>query len=202
MKISIEYDDGLVLAEHSICPGDAAAWQALFADAAATPSEFLGTPADKRAREFARDLLNATNAAEMGLETKTSLDLPRQNENRAIPTLDKIDHLASTPERLANRALRPAASHFRKLPSGGYGLARTYRLFGGITSGVLLTSLSLELPAVATSLFLYWVIVGIGIWKAASRHQGKAIWARLAKINEVAVIALVLAVIVLILLDP
>ena len=201
MKISIQYDDGLVLAEHSIGQGDAAAWQALFENAAATTTKYLGTPADTRAREFARDLLNATNAAEMGLESRASPDPPEQKEDRVIQTLDKLDHLASTPERWANRALRPAGSHLRKLITGGYGLAKTYWLFGGITSSVGLTSLSLEVPAITMSLFPYWVMVGIGIWRAASKHQGRAIWARLAKINEVCVIAILLAIVVLMLLN-
>lgn len=195
-------------AEHSIGKGDAEAWQALFADAAARPTRFLGTPADTNARAFVKDLISATNAAEMTLEepvpTPNQTEPPESRElDLAEQRLDRVLKTVFWKETLMNWIEGHIGSHIKKLASGGFGLARTYWLFGGLTSGVGLTSLLLtpEFPIVAVLLFPYWIVVGIGIWRAATRYEGRPIWRKLAKINEVAVTTVFVIVIALLMLD-
>lgn len=71
---------------------------------------------------------------------------------------------------------------------GHYGLARTYWLWG-VLSGILWgIALSLVKPGstpailVVLTFVVYYVIVHVGIWRAASQYQGFKAWAILAKI--------------------
>lgn len=72
--------------------------------------------------------------------------------------------------------------------NGRFGLAKTYWLWGvlfGIPWGI---ALSLVTPGsnlailVALAVFAYYVIVHVGIWRAASEYEGAKAWAILAKI--------------------
>ena len=72
--------------------------------------------------------------------------------------------------------------------NGRFGLAKTYWLWGvfsGIPWGI---ALSLVKPGsnlailVVLAVFVYYVIVHFGIWRAASEYEGAKAWAILAKI--------------------
>lgn len=73
--------------------------------------------------------------------------------------------------------------------NGHSGLAKTYWLWGvfsGIPWGI---ALSLVTPGsnlailVVLAVFAYYVIVHVGIWRAASEYEGAKVWAILAKIS-------------------
>lgn len=74
------------------------------------------------------------------------------------------------------------------LLSGRFGLARTYWLWGvlsGIPWGIVLSLVTPgSTPAILAvlALVVYYVIVHVGIWRAASQYQGAKVWAILAKI--------------------
>ena len=72
--------------------------------------------------------------------------------------------------------------------NGRFGLAKTYWLWGilsGIPWGI---ALSLVTPGsnianlVVLAFFAYYVIVHVGIWRAASEYEGAKVWAIIAKI--------------------
>ena len=72
--------------------------------------------------------------------------------------------------------------------NGRFGLAKTYWLWGtlsGIPWGI---ALSLVTPGsnfailVVLAFFAYYVIVHVGIWRAASEYEGAKVWVILAKI--------------------
>jgi len=84
-------------------------------------------------------------------------------------------------------------SFFKKLSSGGYGLAKTYWLFG-VLVGILLgiaSSIASAIAPVYGSLALsllaipYCIAQLLGVWKAANQYPGSKIWAFLAKIGAV-----------------
>lgn len=87
---------------------------------------------------------------------------------------------------------------------GQAGLAKTYwgwGLLGGLLWGVTLSAVTPGSLAAILALLVfaaYFVIVNTGIWRAASRYQGMAVWAGLAKvaavIGFVTIAAVVLAV--------
>lgn len=70
---------------------------------------------------------------------------------------------------------------------GEAGLARTYWLFGALLGAVLWVPISMvtpgSIPAVALGAalgaFLFWV--NTGIWRAAAKYEGPAIWSGLAR---------------------
>ena len=72
--------------------------------------------------------------------------------------------------------------------SGRSGLARTYWLWGvlsGIPWGIALSLVTPgSTPAILAvlALVVYYVIVHVGIWRAASEYEGARVWAILAKI--------------------
>ena len=71
---------------------------------------------------------------------------------------------------------------------GNAGLAKTYWLWGGLPSIPWGIALSLVDPGsniallVVLALIVYYVIVYVGIWRAASRYEGTKVWAILAKV--------------------
>jgi len=97
MKITIEYDDGLPFSSHTIGKDSAAAWRALFRDAANRSTEFAGTAADATAREFAEHLINAVRAAERNLEADTRTDR-RCRETKRSTEADQGSDTANEPD--------------------------------------------------------------------------------------------------------
>lgn len=75
-----------------------------------------------------------------------------------------------------------------KLWTGHAGLARTYwgwGILGGFLWGIAISFLTPgSLPAVLVMLAFtaYFTLVSTGTWRAATLYQGKAVWARLAKV--------------------
>lgn len=81
---------------------------------------------------------------------------------------------------------------------GKAGLASTYWGYGilaGIPWGValsLVTPGSAPAIVVVPAFFAYYVVVNVGIWRAASRYQGPATWRILAKLAVAALPAVLL----------
>lgn len=81
---------------------------------------------------------------------------------------------------------------------GKAGLASTYWGYGilaGIPWGValsLVTPGSAPAIVVVLAFFAYYVVVNVGIWRAASRYQGPATWRILAKLAVAALPAVLL----------
>lgn len=79
---------------------------------------------------------------------------------------------------------------FSKLSNGDFGLARTYWLYG-VVVGIVINLVIQVVPsigAIAVVLALatvYQVMVLLGIWRAATRYQGRKVWAILAKFAAV-----------------
>lgn len=96
---------------------------------------------------------------------------------------------AQPPEIASTRdaTISPSAGFFRQLARGGYGLAKTYWLFGGVV-GVVVSAIAGFIPsASATAPLLlvhapYQALVVTGVWHAASKYNGRKLWAVLAKI--------------------
>ena len=84
----------------------------------------------------------------------------------------------------------PARGFFAKLANGDYGLAKTYWLYW-VAVGHLAALLSSMITSTVALLILmafgtaYDVLVVLGIWRAANRYEGPAIWPVLAKISIV-----------------
>lgn len=82
--------------------------------------------------------------------------------------------------------------------SGKAGLARTYWLFGviaGIAWGIPLSLVTPGSPLAMSvvGLFVaYFVIVYVGVWRAASQYEGPKVWAVLAKAAVAALPALLI----------
>ena len=87
-------------------------------------------------------------------------------------------------------------SPFRMLLSGGYGLPRTFWLFGvigfTIIGCLLYLSLAWDLWLTKWALILfdtfYRVCVWIGIWCAARQYKGSTLWVFLARVSVVLVV--------------
>jgi peptidoglycan biosynthesis protein MviN/MurJ (putative lipid II flippase) len=79
---------------------------------------------------------------------------------------------------------------FSKLSSGDFGLPKTYWLYG-VVVGIVINIVIQIVPsigAIAVVLALatvYQVMVLLGVWRAATRYQGRKVWAILAKIATV-----------------
>ena len=200
MKISIQYDDGLAFAVHTIERGDADAWRALFEDAPSKRTGFVGTPGDARAREFAGDLVAAARAADMDLESRPERERARDSaEDRASGGSEiedvqggdgGISAVARRVVAVGSRSAMGVMSHLRQLSRGAYGLATTLWGFGlGLTAAVLLAAIVLVENGDTAGLAVagsgvhavYSVFVWIGVWNAAGRYRGQRIWSLLAR---------------------
>lgn len=77
----------------------------------------------------------------------------------------------------------------QRLARGQSGLARTFWGFGfggALVQGVLIALVignAVLLIGIGAVSMLYSVLVWMGIWNAANRYEGSAIWARLAKVT-------------------
>lgn len=235
MKIIIEYDDGVPFASYRMGKDDARAWRALFEDSSSKSTEFEGTEADTRAREFARDLINAARAAQRKLESdKLSVHETEELEERHYqsPTMspepanagswnrlvanklklgggDRDGQAFSLPSLLAGKLFKKiqfAVQHPVKLASGQYGLAPTFWKFGaGVASIVYIAAallFSIGDDSVGLALWIvgfhmiYSIFVWIGVWRSATRHQGKPVWRALAKVTVIAIPIAVFSLIV------
>jgi len=140
---------------------------------------------------------------------KPDLDASRGVALESVgPAIDQI-HAATEGARTHARSharrsdTNPSSSFWRfpwRLARGRFGLARTYWAFGFgglLVQGILLALVEnggeLTVAVGMLSLF-YAVVLSLGIWRAANRYEGKAIWTWLAKATVVLAILSVIPV--------
>lgn len=88
----------------------------------------------------------------------------------------------------------PDESFLSNLVNGNYGLAKTYWLYGVLTSWLIsLVGLAAVILTKSQGLgvvllivfFLYFVFIAAAIWNAANKYAGNRIWSALAKVSLV-----------------
>ena len=96
---------------------------------------------------------------------------------------------AQPPELVSTQdaTISPSPGFFRRLARGDYGLAKTYWLFGGVV-GVVVSGIAGLIPSASATVPLllvhapYQALVVTGMWHAASKYNGRKLWAVLAKV--------------------
>lgn len=98
----------------------------------------------------------------------------------------------------SNQQSRGAKKNFlQKLIGGDLGLPKTYWLFGILPAFILNTTITIfeHTPSVGTEPYptwltvaflfytVYWAVVAVGCWRAATKYQGPSIWPALVKIS-------------------
>ena len=128
---------------------------------------------------------------------------------------DRRERVSRVPKREGSETSpkKKAPTFFRKLVRGDFGLARTYWLFG-VLVGLFVSALGRAAEAVsgqhvanlvAVGIWLcyvpYQILVLIGVWRAAGRYRGLALWSALARmaavLGSIGVVVVLLAVLML-----
>lgn len=83
----------------------------------------------------------------------------------------------------------PSADLFSQVVNGDFGLATTYWVYGFLAAILWAVAIAAISPEPGSTLFkavffilaAYYIIVYIGIWNAASKYNGRKVWAIFAK---------------------